>query len=767
MNGRTLFKLAIVFGLLVILSVGLAGLVQTASAAPAQQTSRTSDEVERILIAPAHMAARPRPGVPPSLPPGGPLLQTPALTLTKWANPDVVNAGDVLTYTITVYNSDSVDATGLVITDRLDTRVDFASASDGGTYDSGSGVVTWNADVITAGRTITRSLWVTVSQVSSGTTLSNTANVTSTEGLHDDDTVNTLVQASADLSISKTDDPDSVIAGNQLTYEVEVTNNGPSDAVNVRVTDTLPDGVAFNSTLGCDEDANGVPTCSLGDIPVGQSKSYTIHVTVAPDTLGTIENTATVSSDTPDPDSAHNSVSESTLVEANAALSITKSDDPHSVIAGDPLTYEMEVTNNGPSDAVNVRVTDALPDGVTFDSTIGCQGPGSGVPICSLGEIPVGQSKTYTIQVTVDSDTLGTILNSAQVIANTPGGGAIATASTQVQAEADLTITKNDSPDPVVAGDQLTYQVQVTNDGPSDASGVTVTDTLSAGLTFNASGSSNECDVVGQQVTCDIGDLPANTTLERIIVVDVAASLTHGLQLNNTAWVSGDQTDPVDNNFSSQGTTVHRKADLGVSLTDSTDPVGIGGSFTYHITVTNNGPSNASDVVVTDTLPTGLSFKSSGSSSGCVLGGGQVTCTVGNLAAGHEVILAVAVDVDDSLADGTLLSNTVAVSANEEDLNGGNDSATEDTLSVVLRTYLPIIIRSMTELSVFNDNTGGNVSFTVVGAGVTCVVPNNTTQFCGNFVPGTYTVRVSSVCGQAEAVKTYQSGPVTTRVYCK
>jgi hypothetical protein len=84
-----------------------------------------------------------------------------------------------------------------------------------------------------------------------------------------------------------------------------------------------------------------------------------------------------------------------------------------------------------------------------------------------------------------------------------------------------------------------------------------------------------------------------------------------------------------------------------------------------------------------------------------------------------------------------------------------------------LKVYLPVLIRSLTELSVFNDNTGGDVTFTVVEAGVSCVVPNNATQFCGSFEPGTYTVRVSSLCGDAEAVKTYESGPVITRIYCK
>jgi len=67
---------------------------------------------------------------------------------------------------------------------------------------------------------------------------------------------------------------------------VTVHNDGPSDAINVVVTDTLPAGVTFVSTAGCAEDPNGVPTCSLGDIAAGGSDSYTITVTVDASTVG-------------------------------------------------------------------------------------------------------------------------------------------------------------------------------------------------------------------------------------------------------------------------------------------------------------------------------------------------------------------------------------------------------------------------------------------------------------------------------------------------
>jgi uncharacterized repeat protein (TIGR01451 family) len=118
----------------------------------------------------------------------------------------------------------------------------------------------------------------------------------------------------ADLEISKADSPDPVTVGDNLTYTITVTNRGPDAATNVVVTDTLPSGVTFvSASSGCVH-AAGVVTCNLGNIPAGGFVTITIVVTVtAP---GTISNTATVTSDTLDPNTANNSDAEPTEVQS-------------------------------------------------------------------------------------------------------------------------------------------------------------------------------------------------------------------------------------------------------------------------------------------------------------------------------------------------------------------------------------------------------------------------------------------------------------------
>src|SRR5206468_3011349 len=87
-----------------------------------------------------------------------------------------------------------------------------------------------------------------------------------------------------------------------------------------------------------------------------------------------LTNTATLSTTTTDPVSGNNSSTAATTVNTQADLSVTKSG-PTIVIAGTNLTYTITVTNNGPSDAQGVALTDGLPSGETFVSQSQGGGP--------------------------------------------------------------------------------------------------------------------------------------------------------------------------------------------------------------------------------------------------------------------------------------------------------------------------------------------------------------------------------------------------------
>jgi uncharacterized repeat protein (TIGR01451 family) len=235
----------------------------------------------------------------------------------------------------------------------------------------------------------------------------------------------TLVQMRSDLALTIRDSEDPVIAGTSLTYTVTVANQGPSAALGVVVENTLPPDVTLASTTGCAEDPAGVPSCSLGAIAAGTSKQVLIVTTVSPGSLGGIAHRASVKSSTQEDKPGNEVASEETQVDTRADLVLTHRDSQDPVIAGTPLTYTVTVRNQGPSDARDVATAGTLPEGVKFLSTAGCaedESPGGGLPTCTLGTIPAGGTKQYTVAVAVDADATGVIVNRAAATSSTAEG---------------------------------------------------------------------------------------------------------------------------------------------------------------------------------------------------------------------------------------------------------------------------------------------------------------------------------------------------------
>ena len=151
------------------------------------------------------------------------------------------------------------------------------------------------------------------------------------------------------------------------------TNNGPSPASGVVVTDSLPTGVTFVSASNGGTAAGGIVTWPVTSLPTGDFVSYTVTVT-APAT-GTLINVARADAATADPDSTNNNGAAAgnrvtTTVNDLADLAVVKSGRPASNALGS-ITYTIVTTNHGPSPATAVAVTDTLPAGVTFVSATG------------------------------------------------------------------------------------------------------------------------------------------------------------------------------------------------------------------------------------------------------------------------------------------------------------------------------------------------------------------------------------------------------------
>jgi uncharacterized repeat protein (TIGR01451 family) len=571
------------------------------------------------------------------------------LSIRKVDDVDPVNAGNNLVYTITVDNAGPSDAQNVVVTDTLPAGVTFVSST--GCVEDPTGVPTCSLGNITVGGNASYTVTVSVDANTTGT-ITNNASVSSStadsNAANDSTSEDTAISSEADLSISKVDDVDPVVAGNNLVYTITVDNAGPGDAQNVVVTDTLPAGVTFVSSTGCTEDPTGVPSCSLGTIAAGANASYTVTVSVDANTTGTITNNASVTSSATDPDPSNDSISENTLVNTEVDLAVTDIDDIDPIIAGNNLVYTVTVDNAGPSDAQNVVVTDTLPAGVTFVSSTGCAEDPTGVPSCSLGTIAAGGSASYDVTVNVDASTTGTITNNVSVTTSTNDTNPANdndTEDTLVLIEVDLVIDIIDDVDPVLAGNDLVYTVTVDNAGPSDAQNVSVNNTLPAGVTFTSTAGCIEDPTADP--TCSLGVIVAGGSASYTITVNVDASSSGTLTDNATVSTSSNDTN-ASNDTASEDTTISIGADLVLDKQASImGSVVVGSVFDYVLTVTNNGPSNAVGVVVTDNLPSNLSLVST---TGCAEDPiGVPTCTLTDLAPLQQTQYSITVMVQPSM----------------------------------------------------------------------------------------------------------------------
>ena len=365
----------------------------------------------------------------------------------------------------------------------------------------------------------------------------------------------------ADLMVSGNVSSTPAVAGAPLSYTLTVANNGPLDATGVALTNTLPAGITFISATPGDDctEAEGIVSCNLANLAAGDSAQVAIQVTVDPAARGTLDNITSVTGNEPDSNIANNTTAQETLVSAETDLAITKTASSDPVIAGNTLSYTLTITNSGPSNATGVTL-DTLPTGATFVSATpssNCTDAG-GIMRCDLANLAAGASTQVAIQVTVDPVARGTLSNIASVADNefdpNPGNNTVAV-ETMVASMADLSISQDSQPGPASVGTTLSYELSLSNAGPSSAAMVTVANSLPAGLVYNSAGSSQgNCLEAGGMVTCNLGPLGPGAAATVTIVVTPTIAGT----VANTASVVGSEPDPnPNNNVSTRDITIN------------------------------------------------------------------------------------------------------------------------------------------------------------------------------------------------------------------
>ncbi len=521
----------------------------------------------------------------------------------------------------------------------------------------------------------------------------------------------------ADLSITKTDSPDPVTAGNNLTYTITVTNNGPDAASTVSWSDTLPAGTTFVSQpavagWSCtlpSVGAGGTVTCSNPSFAVG-SAVFTLTVKVGAGVAGgtVLSNTATVTSTTGDPMSGNNSSTTTTTVAASADLSITKTDGVTTVTPGGSTTYTITATNAAGPSSTTATVADTFPGSLTCNWT--CVGAGGGsCTAAGAGNIndavmlPVGGSVTYTAVCAISAAATGSLSNTATVTSasdSNPGNNSATDTDTLV-GQSDIAVAKTvNNASPGLATNVI-FTVTATNNGPSDATGVKVNDLLPVGLTF-VSGVASSGSYVNTTGVWTIGSLANGATATLTLTATVNRAQTQVNQATSTGQGG------VDTKGNNNTATVRLNGmplidiQVGQSVNNSTPAVSQNVIFT--VTAKNLGPATANGVILNSNLPAGLSFVTSAQSQGSYTPG-TGAWSVGTLASGATATLSLT------------MTNTVATqqvqtftktSSTEQDLVTGNDAA-----SVVLNPSAAFADLALTKIAT-QEPVGVSLNFNYV-----------------------------------------------------
>ncbi|MCL2788215.1 MAG: hypothetical protein FWD59_06940, partial [Micrococcales bacterium] len=644
-----------------------------------------------------------------------PVAPSADLAVTKTASDSTPSPGTSTSFTITVTNNGPSVARSFALTDSVLTSSRSGLLLTG--VSAGPGLActpppastfsefdcTGGELAVGASATLTVSAWL-APNVAEGTTLENSVEVSSTTP--DPNMANNRATRSiqagtpwADVAVSKTGSA-SAVAGGPISYTLGAQNLGPADATSVVITDVVPASIivssATTSSGSCAVDPPAASkaagqsqtvTCTFGRLAgpgmllpdSGGKVEATISGTLGSDApAGGLVNTARVTSDH-DPNPANDEDSATTAVGASADLAVTKTVANPSASAGTSTTFTITVTNNGPSVARNLTLSDGMVNGgnsgITFEDVT--PGPGLTCPgfvpptqdwsfECTAAQLAVGASVTVSVRAWVGTAVLAgaRLENKVEVSSQTPDPDTSNnTASAVILAGtpwADVSVAKT-APATAIAGGSISYTLNARNLGPAEATSVVISDEVPAAITVSSAVSnSGSCSVnppaatktpsQSQTVTCPIGRLTAPErpfpSLGGSAQVTITGTVDPGTPaggLVNTALVASDHDPNPDNDEDSATTVIGAAADLVVTKTADASAPSAGTSFTYTVTVRNNGPSVARDLVLNDAIPTAnqgaLHLISVAPGTGLTCPAGDVTqtsarCTASSLAVG-------------------------------------------------------------------------------------------------------------------------------------
>ena len=421
---------------------------------------------------------------------------------------------------------------------------------------------------------------------------------------------NTTTTNGTDISIQVTASPNTVSLGNNVTYQIFVSNVGNETVGNVTVKLNLPSTGDYTKTNGMFDSVAG--TWFIGELPVSQTEILTL--TVLFNTTGVQTNTFNATCNETEINLTNNYAEVNVTVNPILDLIISANINNNNPTVDDNIIYTIILYNAGPNNAENTNVTVNLPTNFEYSSATPSAGSSysNNTKLWTIGTLNAGNTVTLVVNGKVTSNaTLAFSASATNTIADKNLSNNLVSINTAVHNvvyanNSDLGISLNRLN---LVGNVATYRVTVVNNGPNPANNVIVTYALPTGLTFT--GSSSTYNNNSNVYTWNLSTLNVGGSRNFLFYV----TIDDEGQYLNTLTVLGTEVDsyPLNNTvyeILSYGQKLNY-SDVGVEIGVSNNNPEFGDTLIVTITVTNNGPNNATDIVVSNVLSSGLTFVSS------------------------------------------------------------------------------------------------------------------------------------------------------------
>ena len=539
------------------------------------------------------------------------LTTSAALVVAKAFAPATVAALGTSRLTVTLTHANGAPAfSGLAFTDNLPAGHTIAAVPNavttcGGvvTAVSGAGVFSLAGGSLAAGATsctVAVNVTTPAGAGAATNTIPATTGATTTEGFVNAAAATaTITRVVTNVTLNKSFSPATVLVGGVSRMTINVLNTGANALAltATSLTDLLPVGMVIapvppnpaptNTCGGVLTATPGTSTISIANGSIAANATCAIAVSVVANASGNLINTLPAGVFTSAQSVSNPLPALATLAATGSAdLQVTKTDGVVNVAPGTTTTYTIVARNNGPQPVAGAGFTDTPPAGMAFtgwtcvaSAGSACGNANGSGPINELVTLLLNGTVTYTVTAAIAPNAAGSITNTATIVVpgtviDTNLANNTASDTDTLTPQADLAITKTDGVVSVVAGASTVYTIVVSNNGPSNVVGASVTDVMPAAIagdtyTAVATGGATGFTAVGGGNINDTVNMPAGSTITYTVIANVNSGA--GGNLVNTANVTapGGVTDTnPGNNSATDSDVLTRQADLAITKTD-------------------------------------------------------------------------------------------------------------------------------------------------------------------------------------------------------